>query len=63
MEKYIPNSYEIEVLKMLNGERTWEWGSWVGACLEFLGEAGLCSRVPPYTITKKGEKALEEGTR
>src|SRR5690606_594206 len=51
--------HEIEVLAMLNGDRSGEWGSWVAACLEFLAEAGLCTRGPNYQITEAGRAALK----
>jgi hypothetical protein len=57
---YEPTSHEIEVLRMLNGEREGEWGAWVGACLEFLEDAGLCTRGPNYQITDKGREALKQ---
>lgn len=50
--------HEIEVLKMLNGEREGEWGAWVGACLEFLSGSGYCTRGPHYQITDKGKSFL-----
>lgn len=51
-------SHDIEVLRMLNGERKPEWGAWVGACLEFLSGHGLCTRGPNYQITDAGKRAL-----
>ena len=53
-----PTKHEIEVLEMLAGRREGEWGAWVGACLEFLQEDGLCTRGPNYKITQKGLEAL-----
>jgi hypothetical protein len=55
---FTPNSHEIEVLKMLDGEREGEWGAWVGACLDCLEEAGMCTNGPRYLITEKGRVAL-----
>lgn len=55
---FTPNEHEIEVLQMLNGDRPGEWGAWVGACLGFLSEAGLCTRGPKYQITNRGREAL-----
>jgi len=57
---YEPTTHEIEVLKMLNGDRPGEWGAWVGACLEFLQGAGLCTRGPEYKITDAGRRVLAE---
>ena len=54
------SSYEIQVLRMLNGDIPWESGAWVNACFEFLGNEGLCSRTVPYVITTKGIAWLEE---
>lgn len=51
-------THEIEVLRMLNGEREGEWGAMVGACLEFLSGGGYCTRRPHYKITDKGREAL-----
>ena len=60
MEKsFTPNEYEIEVLRMLNGERELPWGSWVGACIEFLSEAGYVTKRPPYSITERGRAFLK----
>jgi hypothetical protein len=56
-------THEIEVLKMLAGEREGEWGAWVGACLEFLSGSGLCTRGPNYQITAAGREALAQGER
>lgn len=58
-----PNEHEIEVLRMLAGEREAKWGAWVGACLEFLTEAGLCTRGPNYKITDAGRRTLSERER
>jgi len=55
-----PTENEIEVLQMLDGTRSAEWGAWVWACLEILSGAGLCSRGPKYQITDKGRAALAE---
>lgn len=55
----VPTSHEYEVLEMLNGDRKGEWGAWVGACLEFLSGAGLCTRGPQYQITDAGKQALK----
>jgi hypothetical protein len=52
------NSHEIEVLEMLSGQRKPEWGAWVGACLEFLSDRGLCTSGPNYQITDEGKRAL-----
>jgi hypothetical protein len=54
------NQYEIEVLEMLSGDREGdgEWGAWVGACLEFLSGAGLCTKGPAFQITPKGREEL-----
>jgi hypothetical protein len=56
-------SDDIEVLRILNGERQGEWGAWVGACLEFLSDHGLCTRGPNYQITDAGKRALAESQR
>lgn len=53
--------YEVEVLKMLDGQREFEWGAWVGACLEQLASEGYCTRSMPYQITPAGRAALEGG--
>jgi len=53
-----PTEHEIAVLQMLSGDRPGEWGAWVGACLEFLEGAGLCTRGPNYQITQKGRDFL-----
>jgi hypothetical protein len=50
--------HEIEVLKMMNGQREGEWGAWVGACLEFLQGHGLCTRGPNYQLTDEGKRVL-----
>lgn len=55
---YGPTPHEIDVLKMLAGEREEEWGAWVSACLEFLEGAGLCTHGPNYQITDKGREVL-----
>lgn len=52
--------HEIKVLKMMTGERPGEWGAWVGACLEYLADAGLCTRGPKYQITDAGRIALAD---
>lgn len=52
--------HERKVLEMLDGRREGEWGSWVSACLEFLNEAGLCTRGPNYRITDKGRAELNK---
>ena len=54
-----PTRHEIEVLRMLAGEREGEWGAWVGACLEYLQANGFCTRGPTYRITDKGRAALK----
>lgn len=50
--------YEIEVLEMLDGRREGTWGAWVGACLETLADAGLCTRGLRPKITPAGRAAL-----
>lgn len=57
---FTPNEYEIEVLKMLNGDRPGEWGAWVSACLGYLAGAGLCTHGPRYQITDAGKAALSK---
>ena len=58
MEKsFIPNEYEIEVLRMLNKELELEWGAWVAACLGFLCEEGFCTNT--FQITEKGKAFLK----
>lgn len=52
--------HEIDVLKMLDGQREFEWGAWVGACLEQLVGEGYCTRSMPYQITPAGRLALQE---
>jgi len=49
---------EIEVLKMLAGEREPEWGAAVSVCLESLAGAGYCTNGPAYMITEAGTAAL-----
>lgn len=56
-------SDDIEVLRILNGERQGEWGAWVGACLEFLSDRGLCTGGPNYQITEEGKRALASISR
>lgn len=51
------NQYEIEVLEMLDGRREKVWGSWVGACLDYLKEGGYVTPMP-YQLTDKGRAAL-----
>lgn len=58
MKQYEITPLEIEVLEMLAGEREFKWGSWVGAALEFLSEAGLVTRGPRYQITVEGARVL-----
>lgn len=54
-----PTTHEIEVLEMLDGRRPGEWGAWVGACLESLQAAGLCTRGASPCITPAGRAELE----
>lgn len=55
-----PNKYEIEALEMLAGKRTHQGGAWFNACMEFLGAMGLVTRLPPYTVTEKGQQYLKD---
>lgn len=61
-QKFEPTEHEIEVLRLLAGEpnRVGAWGAWVGACLEFLEDAGLCTPGPNYVITEAGRQALRQ---
>lgn len=52
-----PTEHEIKVMKMMAGQIPWESGSWVNACVEFLREMGLCTRV--RKLTEKGQKVLD----
>lgn len=52
------NDFEIEVLRMLNGEKEIQWGAWVGACLEYLSDGGYCTRSPNYEILPRGKQYL-----
>lgn len=54
------NEYELEVLRMLAGVTPWQKGAWVNACVEYLGDIGLCTRFPPYEITQQGKDYLDE---
>lgn len=56
-------SHEIDVLKMLAGEREPEWGARVTACLEYLAGAGHCTKGPSYQITVEGRAELERAKR
>lgn len=59
IKEFVPNEHEIEVLEALNGDRPPpKWGAWVGACLEFLSEAGYVTRTN-YAITEKGKAFLK----
>ena len=53
------NEYEIEVLRMFNGEIEIPWGAWVGACIESLQGMGYITRGMTITITDKGKEYLE----
>lgn len=53
---YTPTLHEIEVLRMANGERDWERGAWVNACVEFLQEGEFLTR--RAEITQKGKDFL-----
>lgn len=57
-----PSEHEIRVMKMLRGDpdHQYPWGSWVGACLEFLSEDGLVTRGPHYQLTERGRAFLED---
>ena len=55
-----PNKHEIEALEMLAGKRPYQGGAWFNACMEFLGEMGLVTLIPPYKITEKGHKFLAD---
>lgn len=57
MSDFTPTANEIEVLEILAGEREGRWGAAIGAALEFLSEAGLCTRGPNYQITEAGRIA------
>lgn len=59
MSDLTPTAFEIEVLEILAGEREGRWGAAIGAALEFLGDAGLCTRGPNYQITEAGRAALK----
>ena len=50
-------SCEIKALKMLNRDRSGEWGAWVSVTLEHLHGRGLCT-ANPYTITEAGKAEL-----
>lgn len=51
-------THEIEVLKMLNGEKEVVWGAWVAACLESLVGFGHSTSSPNYNITQLGKDYL-----
>ena len=55
-----PTELEIKVLKMLNKDLPQERGSWVNACVEFLGEMGYVSRQAPYRISERGKEFLRD---
>jgi hypothetical protein len=52
------NRHEVEVLEMLAGEREWESGAWVNACIDFLQDFGYCTRGGVLKITDAGRAAL-----
>lgn len=47
---------EIEVLEMLNGDRSGQWGAWVAVCCESLKGRGYATGL--YEITDAGRAAL-----
>lgn len=53
------NEYEIDVLRMVAGERTIPWGAWVGACLEYLEEEGYITKGPRCLLTERGKLYLK----
>ena len=53
-----PNVYELEVLRILNGEDIpgWTWGAAMAVCCESLLAMGLANL--SYGITEKGKEYL-----
>lgn len=55
---FSPNTYEIEVLRILDGEDVpgWTWGAAMAVCCESLVAMGLAHN--GYGITEKGREYL-----
>lgn len=55
-----PNQYEVDVLRILNGEdvKGWTWGAAFSFCCESLKAMGLAKGM--YEISDKGKKYLKD---
>jgi len=51
--------HEWQVLEMVAGQREIPWGSWVGACIEFLQDYGLVTRGMEWKLTERGEMVFK----
>lgn len=58
-KKFDLTENEVRAMEVLAGDREEPWGAWLGACIEFLQEAGLVTRGANWELTPMGQLWME----